>query len=101
MAVEQILILEPSGDGGCVPHDLDWKPKKQGLVAILNTTKSEQRLWDLVPNMLFDPGSTTSLEEIHIPAGGYWYGNVVKKGRYDYDNGKDVQATRTGRINPS
>ena len=101
MSKVQILNLRSSGADGCAPDPLDWKVKKNSLVAIVNSSGAAQVLSNITSGVLVDQAGN-GVTSITVNDGGFWLGTMKdKNGNYEYQDGLPDAGTRTGRIDPS
>ena len=95
------LILKPSGNGGCIPEPILWKPTGRGPVKIDNQSGFEQKLTKITQGAL----NPSPHREITIAKDDDWKGTVGPKKvppyTYEYNDGQPVAGPRTGTIDPS
>lgn len=98
MPDNQILVLNPSGVGGCVPDQEPWEPVGGSSVEIRNDSGSDQTLTNISQGLL----APAPHREIQISTGETWSGQVGNiRGTYTYEDGLEDMVPRTGTIDPS
>ena len=102
---QQFMILNTSGEGGCLPEPLNWPTEKNTKVVIVNNSGADQILSNISDDLLKGDGGWVN--RIEIADGEFWEGKVGAKreegdpGRYIFNDGEDGAAPRIGTIDPS